>query len=109
MARLRGTPPTALGGVAVERVDDLADGGGPLPPTDALRYTLAAGGRVVVRPSGTEPKLKGYLEVVVPVDAPERAGHTGPVDAVDAVDAARIVAAGRLDAIRSDLSSAAGI
>ena len=50
MARLRGTPPTALGGLAVERVDDLADGGGPLPPTDALRYTLAAGGRVVVRP-----------------------------------------------------------
>ena len=50
-------------------VDDLSEGIGGLPPTDGLRYRLAEGGRVVVRPSGTEPKLKCYLEVVVPVDA----------------------------------------
>ena len=67
MERLRATPPTSLGGLAVEQVDDLAEGSADLPPTEGLRYRLAEGGRVVVRPSGTEPKLKCYLEVVVPV------------------------------------------
>ncbi len=55
--------------------------------------------RVVVRPSGTEPKIKAYLEVVVPVEADEPGG----------VDAARIVAVQRLDAIRQDLATAAGL
>ncbi len=68
-----------------------------LPPTDGLRYRLADGARVIVRPSGTEPKIKCYLEVVVPVN-PE-----------DGVDAARIAAAGRLDALRNDIRQAAGI
>ncbi len=86
MAALRSEPPHALGGLAVEQVDDLASGGGDLPPTEGLRYRLASGARVIVRPSGTEPKLKCYLEVVVPVDA----------DDEDGVDAARIAAAGRL-------------
>jgi phosphomannomutase len=94
MERLRGTPPTALGGLAVERVEDLSLGSAALPPTDGLRYTLAHGARVIVRPSGTEPKVKCYLEVVVPV---------GEED----VDAARISAAGRLDAIKADLRGAA--
>ncbi|GGO76072.1 phospho-sugar mutase [Nocardioides deserti] len=97
MERLRTTPPAELGGLAVERVDDLATGSADLPPTEGLRYSLAGGARVVVRPSGTEPKLKCYLEVVVPVD-PE-----------DGVDAARIHAVGRLDALRSDIKAAAGI
>ncbi len=52
---------------------------------------------MIVRPSGTEPKIKCYLEVVVAVD-PE-----------DGVDAARIAAAGRLDAIRADIKAAAGL
>ena len=95
MERLRGTPPTTLGGLAVERVDDLSLGSADLPPTDGLRYTLAEGARVIVRPSGTEPKVKCYLEVVIPVD--------------EDVDAARISAAGRLDAIKGDLRSAAGL
>lgn len=92
MARLRVEPPTALGGLSVDTVDDLAAGSAVLPPTDGLRFRLADGARVVVRPSGTEPKLKCYLEVVVAV--------------TDGVDAARIAAAGRLDAIRSDLAAA---
>ncbi len=100
MARLRTTPPDRLGGLHVEQVDDLslgsADGAG-LPPTDGLRYRLADAARVIVRPSGTEPKIKAYLEVVVPVQAD------------DGVDAARISAAGRLDAIRADLSAAMGL
>jgi phosphomannomutase len=97
MDRLRATPPVSLGGLAVERVDDLSEGSADLPPTDGLRYRLAEGARVIVRPSGTEPKVKCYLEVVVPVD-PD-----------DGVDAARIAAAGRLDALRHDIAAAAGI
>jgi len=96
MDRLRGTPPTTLGGLAVERVEDLSEGSAQLPPTDGLRYSLAEGARVIVRPSGTEPKVKCYLEVVVPV---------GDED----VDAARISAVGRLDAIKGDLRTAAGL
>ena len=96
MDTLRRTPPASLGGLAVEGVDDLAAGSADLPPTDGLRYRLADGARVVVRPSGTEPKLKAYLEVVVPV---------GDED----VDAARISAAGRLDALRDDIRAAAGL
>jgi phosphomannomutase len=96
MQRLRDNPPQQLGGFAVERADDLNEGGPELPATDGLRYYLADGGRAVVRPSGTEPKLKCYLEVVVDVGD-------------DDVAAARISAAGRLDAISADLAAAAGL
>lgn len=65
MARLRAAPATEIGGVPVVRLDDLADGAGPgLPPTEGLRYLLADDTRVIVRPSGTEPKLKIYLEAI---------------------------------------------
>jgi phosphomannomutase len=100
MARLRTEPPSVLGGLAVLRVDDLAAGSADLPPTDGLRYVLEDRARVIVRPSGTEPKVKCYLEVVVGV---ETDGGDG------SVDAARISAAGRLDAIRADLAKAAGL
>src|SRR4051794_40750519 len=101
MARLRAEPPSELGALRVEQVEDLSEGSDELPPTDGLRYRLAEQARVVVRPSGTEPKIKCYLEVVVPVDA--------DVDVENGVGAARIVAAQRLDAIRTDLSTAAGL
>ncbi|MGI8994321.1 MAG: phospho-sugar mutase [Nocardioidaceae bacterium] len=96
MRRLRESPPASLGGFAVEQVDDLSVGASGLPPTDGLRYFLADGGRVVVRPSGTEPKIKCYLEVVMTVTNGD-------------VQASRIAAAGRLDAIRADISTAAGL
>ena len=64
MAGLRAAPPAALGGSPVRGITDLAEGG-PLPPTDALVLRLD-GARVVLRPSGTEPKLKAYLEVTEP-------------------------------------------
>ncbi|HLK94701.1 MAG TPA: phospho-sugar mutase [Nocardioidaceae bacterium] len=103
MRRLRKAPPDTLGGLPVERVDDLSEGIRDLPPTDGLRLHLSSGGRVVVRPSGTEPKLKCYLEVVVEV------GSSRDADRTAAVEAARIAAAGRLDAIKADLSVALGI
>jgi phosphomannomutase len=100
MARLRARTPDSLGGFPVEGVDDLALGSletTGLPPTEGLRFRLAEGARVVVRPSGTEPKLKCYLEVVVPVDQ-----ETG-------VEAARISAATRLDAVKHDIGVALGL
>ncbi|WP_022888276.1 phospho-sugar mutase [Agromyces italicus] len=64
MARLRAEPPASVGGIRVERIEDLADGFGSLPPSDVLRIVLDGGARVMVRPSGTEPKLKVYLDAV---------------------------------------------
>lgn len=96
MQHLRSAPPTELGGLAVEQVEDLSEGIGGLPPTDGLRYRLAGDGRVIVRPSGTEPKLKCYLEVVVPVLGGD-------------VVAARGTAADQLTAIKADLAAAAGL
>ena len=63
MASLRAQPPSAVGEVAVERIDDLLQGVDGLPPGDVLRIWLADGSRLIVRPSGTEPKLKLYLDV----------------------------------------------
>ncbi|MFI2184855.1 phospho-sugar mutase [Streptomyces sioyaensis] len=104
MRRLREQPPTVLAGLAVSRADDLTRGTETLPPTDGLRYYLAGSpeagiesARVVVRPSGTEPKLKCYLEVVVPVASPE------------ALPEARTTATAALAAVKRDVSAAAGI
>ena len=63
MAALRERHPSSIGDVAVERVDDLLDGVDDLPSGDVLRLWLVDGSRVIMRPSGTEPKLKLYLDV----------------------------------------------
>ena len=63
MATLRATTPAEVGGVAVTRVDDLSTGADGFPPSDVLRLWLDDGSRLIVRPSGTEPKLKAYLDV----------------------------------------------
>ena len=62
LRRLRAQPPAVLGGMQVERILDYAHGLDGLPATDMLELRLS-GGKVMVRPSGTEPKLKAYLEV----------------------------------------------
>ncbi|MGN6324448.1 phospho-sugar mutase [Pseudolysinimonas sp.] len=62
MARLRQAPPAEVGGIRVERIEDFRDGFAPFPPGDILRIHLEGGARVIVRPSGTEPKLKAYLD-----------------------------------------------
>ncbi|MEU6239779.1 phospho-sugar mutase [Streptomyces sp. NPDC047024] len=96
MRRLREQPPTVLAGLTVTSAEDLTRGTATLPPTDGLRYTLD-GARVIVRPSGTEPKLKCYLEVVLPV-----AAHAD-------LPSVRARATELLTAIKRDLSEAAGI
>ena len=63
MLWLRTQPPAAFGTRAVTGAEDLAAGGSGVPAGDVLRYRLADGSRVIVRPSGTEPKLKVYLDV----------------------------------------------
>jgi phosphomannomutase len=64
MARLRAEPPAHIDGIRVQRIDDLSEGFGALPPSDVLRIVLDGGARVMVRPSGTEPKLKVYIDAV---------------------------------------------
>ncbi len=62
MSRLRAAPPDAFGGEPVAGRTDLAEGAGNVPRADVLIFRLA-GGRVVLRPSGTEPKIKCYIEI----------------------------------------------
>ncbi|MEU9082137.1 phospho-sugar mutase [Streptomyces sp. NPDC048357] len=99
MAALRAEPPVSLAGLRVVSAEDLTQGTETLPPTDGLRYYLEGDykARVIVRPSGTEPKLKCYLEVVVPVP--------------EASDLASARTRGQeiLDAVKKDLAAAAGI
>lgn len=104
MARLREQPPTTLAGSPVVQVVDLATGTEQerdgLPPTDGIRLLAQDGTRVVVRPSGTEPKVKCYLEVVLPVEA------QAPFETVTQ---ARQAARDRLDRVREDVAAALGI
>jgi len=64
LAGLRQNPPKEIAGRAVESIDDLAAPKDGLPPTDGLRIWLAGGIRIIVRPSGTEAKMKCYIEVI---------------------------------------------
>lgn len=96
LRRLGSHPPTQLAGSPVAELCDLADGYRGLPPTPGYRIQTGRGDRVVVRPSGTEPKLKCYLEVVEPTGS--RA----------AVPLARAAAAARLDLIKAELTALLG-
>jgi phosphomannomutase len=92
---LRDDPPSDVGRLAVLTVEDLAVGVDGLPPTDGIRLSLAGptaegGARLIVRPSGTEPKVKAYLEVVVPLGSAS-------------LDQARAVAAASITALKADV------
>ncbi|WP_421083527.1 phospho-sugar mutase [Rothia nasimurium] len=95
MKRLRASAPTELAESTVTVVEDLTEGTADLPPTDGMRYYTEDQTRVIVRPSGTEPKLKCYLEVVMPV--------TGTVDE------ARAAAATKLALLKADMTAALGL
>ena len=86
MQRLRAEPPGLVGGEPVE-VSDLLQRRGQ-QRTDALIY-LGERVRVAIRPSGTEPKLKAYMEIRLPPS--------------NDVPAARVVAARLLDELRADV------
>jgi len=64
LGRLRSNPPHNIAGRAVTSIDDLAAPTDGLPPTDGLRIWLDGGIRIIIRPSGTEAKMKCYIEVI---------------------------------------------
>ena len=92
MARLRANPPAQLLGEDVT-VADLSEGSDALPPTDAIELT-GPSLHVVARPSGTEPKLKCYLEVRLPADRSQD------------VASARETNAASLERLRSEMAAA---
>ena len=96
MNRLREAPPSSFAGSDVVVAEDLAEGA-HLPPTDGLLYVTRDDTRVIIRPSGTEPKLKCYLEVIEPVDS--------AAEVADAKTTART----RLDAVIRDVEEALGL
>ena len=102
MAKVRREPPASLAGSPVVRTLDLSGGSEELPPTDAIVWYTEANDRVVIRPSGTEPKVKCYLEVCSPVG---QAPDSAPSDPA-ALARAKEAAAERLQALRADVSSA---
>ncbi|MBT2555180.1 phospho-sugar mutase [Arthrobacter sp. ISL-5] len=97
MNRLRVSPPESFGGSAVETFIDLAEGSEQLPPTDGLLYLTRDLSRVIIRPSGTEPKLKCYLEVIRSVGSAAE------------LPEARLAARTALDQVLGDVREALGL
>jgi phosphomannomutase len=96
MARLRQAPPDRLADAAVSQVVDLSQGWSGLPPTDGMLVTTEQHDQVVIRPSGTEPKVKCYLEVIHPV-----ARHASFAE----LTRARQAASDRLAHLKADLNA----
>jgi phosphomannomutase len=94
VAAILATPPKALGGSAVTLAEDMNLGIDGLPPTPGLRLLTASGARVIIRPSGTEAKVKAYLEVIEP--------------ARDSAPRARATAERLMAALESDVRAALG-
>ncbi|WP_062310756.1 phospho-sugar mutase [Demequina rhizosphaerae] len=96
MSRLMSAPPATLAGSPVVATDDMSEGFRGLPGTTGLHLAAESGARVIVRPSGTEPKVKAYLEVIVPVEGDDVAG-------------AKAAAATTMELLRADVTAALGI
>lgn len=97
MANLRAGSLKELAGSPLESVTDLSEGSPELPPTDGLVFISERNDRVVARPSGTEPKLKCYLETIVEV--PEGADMNDIRDEADR----------RLELMKQNMRDALGI
>ena len=69
MARLRADEPFVIAGYGVDKVTDYQRSGTGLPKADVLEYRLENGAKLMVRPSGTEPKIKVYLSAVAGSEA----------------------------------------
>jgi phosphomannomutase len=100
MARLRANPPAALVGNEIVELVDLSDGYDGLPGTDGMLLRSSADTRVIVRPSGTEPKVKCYLEVIRAV---------APDATFEALGEARAAARSILDQLKQDIAAALGL
>ncbi len=98
MSTLRQDPPVILAGSPMSETLDLARGNGDMPPTNGMLYLTEDGSRVIVRPSGTEPKLKCYLEVIAQVGTGEHA-----------LEQARATAQRQLEQLAVDMKKALGI
>lgn len=79
MARLRAQPPAQVAGRDVAEVVDYAEGVGDLPKANVVEFRLAGGGKLIVRPSGTEPKIKAYLFA----KAPDQTGADAMLDTLE--------------------------
>lgn len=64
LGQIRAHVPQTIGEFAVTKFDDLENPSDGLPPTNGVRFFLEGEIRVIIRPSGTEPKIKCYIEVV---------------------------------------------
>ena len=86
MTRLRNNPPSSLGGSNITRMEDYlrlecSENGQVvpiknMPQSNVLVYWLENQGRVIARPSGTEPKIKFYFEAIQPVDTVDKISDT---------------------------------
>lgn len=99
MSKLRTTPPAEFAGSPITESADLADGYHGLPETDGVLFLTEDNTRVICRPSGTEPKLKCYLEVVLPVDEDATATE---------IMALQTKAQAKLEQVRAEITVATG-
>jgi len=96
MKRLLASPPSLLAGSPVIATDDMNEGFAGLLPTNGLHLGAESGARVIIRPSGTEPKVKAYLEVIEPVSGGD-------------VRTARAAATEAMAALRADVEKLLGV
>lgn len=89
--KFRDNPPAQLAGLDVVAVEDFSNGFEDLPPADLIRLTIAGGSRVIVRPSGTEPKLKIYIDAAV-TDGDDRQERVSKVVAALEADLRKFIA-----------------
>ncbi|MCL2671086.1 MAG: phospho-sugar mutase [Clostridiales bacterium] len=86
MRALRKAPPCAFGDFTVAQTRDYTDSGATgLPPSDVLRYAIQGGATLIVRPSGTEPKLKVYVGASADTEAGAKQNADALIAAADGV------------------------